>query len=66
MIAVGSESGEVQVWDIQKMKKVRSLIGHSNRVGAISWNSTILSTGSRDKTILNRDLRDSSQFISRF
>lgn len=66
MIAVGSESGEVQVWDIQKMKKVRSLVGHSNRVGAISWNSTILSTGSRDKTILNRDLRDSSQFISRF
>ena len=47
------------------MKKVRSFIGHSNRVGAICWNSSLLSTGSRDKTILNRDLRDSSQFISK-
>jgi cell division cycle 20-like protein 1 (cofactor of APC complex) len=56
----------VQVWDIQKMKKVRSMIGHSNRVGAISWSSSILSTGSRDKTILNRDIRASSQFISKF
>lgn len=39
--------------------------GHSNRVGAIAWNSTILSTGSRDKTILHRDLRSSSPFFSK-
>lgn len=65
-LAVGSENGEVQVWDIQKMKKVRSMIGHGNRVGALSWNSSLLSTGSRDKTILNRDIRDSNQFISKF
>ena len=48
------------------MKKLRSFIGHSSRVGAISWNSNLLSTGSRDKSILNRDIRDSSQFISKF
>jgi cell division cycle 20-like protein 1, cofactor of APC complex len=56
----------VQVWDIGKMKKVRSFIGHSNRVGAIAWNSSLLSTGSRDKTILNRDIRDPGQFVSKF
>lgn len=34
-------------------------------VGAISWNSTILSTGSRDKTILHRDLRANTSFINK-
>ena len=48
------------------MKKLRSFIGHSNRVGAIGWSSSLLSTGSRDKFILNRDIRDPQQFISKF
>jgi len=48
------------------MKKVRTLIGHTNRVGVLNWSSTLLSTGSKDKTILNRDIRDSSQFISKY
>jgi len=48
------------------MKKVRSFIGHSNRVGALAWNSGLLSTGSRDKSILNRDIRDPDQFVSKF
>ena len=65
-IAVGCETGEVQVWDVNRMKKIRSFLGHSNRVGAIAWNNCLLSTGSRDKTILNRDVRVSSQFESRF
>ena len=47
------------------MKRVRVLQGHTNRVGAIAWNSTILSTGSRDKTILHRDLRSSTPFMSK-
>jgi len=47
------------------MKRLRILHGHTNRVGAISWNSTILSTGSRDKTILHRDLRASTSFINK-
>jgi cell division cycle 20-like protein 1 (cofactor of APC complex) len=47
------------------MKRIRTLSGHTARVGAISWNSAILSTGSRDKTILHRDLRVNSPFISR-
>lgn len=47
------------------MKKTRVLPGHSFRVGAIAWSSNILSTGSRDKTILNRDLRMSNSFLSK-
>lgn len=57
--ALGTNSGDVHLWDVVKMKRLRTLSGHTNRVGAIAWNSNILSTGSRDKTILNRDLRSS-------
>ena len=46
------------------MKKLRTLDGHTHRVGSIAWNSTILSTGSRDKTILHRDLRVHQSYIN--
>ncbi len=65
LFSLGTNSGDVQIWDVVKMKKTRTLTGHTNRVGAISWNSTLLSTGSRDKTILHRDLRVNSPFISK-
>ena len=55
--ALGTNSGEVHIWDINKMKRCKTLHGHSNRVGAISWNNNIFSTGSRDRTILHRDMR---------
>lgn len=45
------------------MKRIRIMQGHSNRVGSMAWNSSIFSTGSRDKTILHRDMRVSSPFI---
>jgi cell division cycle 20-like protein 1 (cofactor of APC complex) len=63
--SLGTNNGDVQIWDIAKMKKVRTLGGHSNRVGAIAWSSSLLSTGSRDKTILQRDLRESAPFVNR-
>ena len=62
---VGTNNGEVHLWDICKLKKIRVMTGHTNRVSSISWNSTILSTGSRDKTILNRDIRCHSPFIQK-
>jgi len=64
-ISVGTNNGETQIWDINKLKRVRVMQGHSNRIGAISWSSSLLSTGSRDKTILHRDIRESSSFIAK-
>lgn len=63
--SLGTNSGEVQIWDINKMKRVRVMHGHSNRVGSIAWNSVIMSTGSRDKSILHRDIRINSPYISK-
>ena len=38
-------------------KKVNTLEGHSARVGALAWNGDSLSSGSRDRLILQRDVR---------
>jgi cell division cycle 20-like protein 1, cofactor of APC complex len=62
---VGTNNGEVHLWDVSKLKKIRVMKGHTNRVSSISWNSNLFSTGSRDKSILNRDPRCASPFIQK-
>ncbi|KAJ1946590.1 substrate-specific activator of APC-dependent proteolysis [Linderina macrospora] len=56
-LAVGTSAGTVQIWDVEKSRKIRDFAGHTRRVGSLEWNSTILSSGSRDKHIINRDTR---------
>ena len=56
-LSVGTDRGEVQIWDPVKCKKVRSMPGHKQRVGCLSWNHHVLATGSRDRNILLRDVR---------
>lgn len=60
----------MELFDVVAQKKVRTFGGHRGgrwgRVGALSWsNSHILSTGAKDKCILNRDLRSKHDFISK-
>ncbi|XP_038650141.1 fizzy-related protein homolog [Scyliorhinus torazame] len=56
-VAVGTHKGYVQIWDAAAGKKLISLDGHSARVGALAWNADQLSSGSRDRLILQRDVR---------
>lgn len=58
-LAVGSNKGLVQVWDYPSGRKITSAKTHKERVGTMSWSpdGLILSTGSRDKSILYRDIR---------
>lgn len=61
VLGVGTHSGEVQLWDCNKYRKIITFKGHAGRVGAIAWNNdNILASGSRDKTVLIRDVRSSS------
>lgn len=63
-LATGTHTGVVHVWDTQTQKLIRTYEGHTGRVGALSWsNGHILSSGSKDKSILNRDLRESNNFL---
>lgn len=57
LIAVGTQRGFVQIWDLSANKRLNVLEGHSGRVGALAWNGDSLSSGSRDRMILQRDIR---------
>ena len=39
--------------------------GHRLRVGALAWSSSLLSSGSRDKSILQRDIRAQEDYVSK-
>ena len=57
-LAVGTNQGQVQIWDCQNGRRQTVLAGHATRVGTLAWNSNTLASGSRDRQILLRDLRD--------
>ena len=56
-MAVGTSDHKVQIWDVAKKKQLRSMDGHSQRVGALAWNGPMLSSGGRDARIVQHDVR---------
>ncbi|ESO88263.1 hypothetical protein LOTGIDRAFT_193514 [Lottia gigantea] len=56
-LAIGTSTGEVQLWDVVEQKRLRNMAGHSARVSSLSWNSHILSSGSRSGNIHHHDVR---------
>ncbi|XP_069779176.1 cell division cycle protein 20 homolog [Narcine bancroftii] len=56
-LAIGTSSAQVQLWDIETMKKLRNLQSHCSMVGALSWNDHILTSGSRFGSIHHHDVR---------
>ncbi len=58
MLNLGSLNGAVQIYDIEKNKKIVELEDHIERVGALSLHGNLLLTGSRDHRIFMYDIRD--------
>ena len=56
-LAVGTNYGKVQIWDVHGSAHVRDLTSHASRVGTMAWSSTLLATGSRDRIIKLQDAR---------
>jgi len=65
-LAVGTSGADVQLWDVNKGKKLRSMKGHLSRVSSLAWNNHTLSSGSRDSTIFNHDVRVAQHLTSTF
>lgn len=63
-IGIGTNDGYVQIWDVVKCKMIWNYAGHTNRVGSLAWSSNLLASGSRDKSILLRDIRVKEASIS--
>ena len=54
-----------QVWDVVRSRCVRVMAGHRMRCGTLSWAAHLLSTGSRDRSVLHRDVRSPADFVAR-
>jgi len=63
-LAVGTGTNATQIWDIARGAQLRSMDGHSARVSSMSWNQHLLSTGSKDSTIVNHDVRVQGHAVS--
>jgi len=62
-LAVGTSAAEIQLWDADKSKRLRRMVGHTARVSSLSWNSYILSSGSRSGAIFHHDVRVSQHHV---
>ena len=56
---------QVQLWDVERAKRSRVMTGHSSRVSSLAWNQYILSSGSRDGSILHSDVRVADYLVGR-
>jgi len=56
-LAIGTSNGATQLWDVNECKQLRSMDGHTDRVGALAWNRHVLTSGSRDTLVVNHDVR---------
>ncbi|XP_008213300.1 fizzy isoform X1 [Nasonia vitripennis] len=63
-LAVGTTVGNTELWDCGQMKRVRVMSGHSARVGSLSWNSHIISSGCRAGQIVHHDVRQREHLVA--
>ncbi len=56
-MAVGTMGGQTEIRDIEKNALIKTVTGHTQRVGAVSLAGNYLITGSRDQSIMFYDLR---------
>ncbi|KAI5820294.1 WD40-repeat-containing domain protein [Pyronema omphalodes] len=64
-VSIGTGKGYVQIWDARECRRLRTMTGHTARVGSLAWNDHILTSGSRDRNIYHRDVRAPEQYTSK-
>ncbi|XP_036382193.1 cell division cycle protein 20 homolog B-like [Megalops cyprinoides] len=62
-LAIGTNDGEIQLWDVEHRSRVRSIQGHLSQVGALSWNQQLLSSGSLLGFLHHHDPRASRALV---
>lgn len=67
-LAVGLNNSHVQLWNTLQgsCRLLRTLRGHSLRVGSLDWNENILTTGGMDSMIINNDVRVRSHIVGTY
>lgn len=64
-LAIGTNSGLVEIWDATTCKCTRTMTGHTLRASSLAWNHHVLSSGSRDRSVLHRDVREAPHYMAR-
>ncbi|KAF9262626.1 WD40 repeat-like protein [Marasmius fiardii PR-910] len=60
-LAVATYDGHLNVHDVNTNQLVRVYRNaHTKRIGSLSWTGNVLSSGSRDRSVQHRDMRDPS------
>jgi cell division cycle protein 20 (cofactor of APC complex) len=62
-VAVGDSCHSIKLFDLNKFCEVRTMSNHTDRVSSLAWNGYVLSSGSRDSSILQHDMRVQSYFV---
>ena len=63
-LAIGLHTGSVELWDIEHQRRLRTMAGHSARVGSLAWNEHLLSSGSRSGLVFHHDVRVSQHHVA--
>lgn len=62
-LAIGTSKREIEIWDTEVKKKVRTMKAHRERIGSLSWNQHLLTSGSKDGMIYNHDVRQKNHLV---
>ena len=57
VLAVGNSLNIVEIWDVNTCTRIRRMRSHTSRVGSLSWNNHILTSGARNGAIHHHDVR---------
>lgn len=57
LLAIGSQRGLTMIYDVTAQKRISTLDGHTSRIGCLAWNGDLICSGSRDRLVLQRDIR---------
>ena len=63
-LAIATEFGDILIVDQESKKIIRKLNGHSGRIGCLTWNESVLASGSKDNTLMVRDIRMNNSKIT--
>ena len=56
-LALGTSTGNIQLWDVEESRMLRQLTGLDSRVASLSWNQCLVAGGSRSGHIQQSDTR---------
>ena len=62
---MGTDDGDVQIWDPVTKRPIKMMESQAGRVGALAWNGDVVTSGSFNGLIMERDVRTPSLVLER-